>query len=248
MQLPGPHQLLGLDASHVAALPPAACIGDVSLHPEAASAFLALRALAGRDGIDLRAVSGYRSFARQLLIWNGKARGERTLLDAGEHPVDARTLSQGELLATILHWSALPGTSRHHWGSDLDVIDAAALAPGQQPVLERRWFEPGAPFERLGEWLGSVLGRGDGQEFFRPYQAYGEGVAEEPWHLSFAPLSSRCEVLFDPQLLRTVLAAADLELRELVDGCLDQLLGRYARIDPARYPDRWRPSFPRRLA
>ncbi|MFM7274732.1 MAG: M15 family metallopeptidase [Gammaproteobacteria bacterium] len=248
MQIPEPRQLLGLDAGHVAALPPAACIGDVSLHPEAGSAFLELRAHAAQDGIDLRAVSGYRSFARQLLIWNGKARGERTVLDASEQSVDVRTLSQSELLATILRWSALPGTSRHHWGSDLDVVDAAVLAPGQQPVLERRWFAPGEPFERLGEWLGAALGREDGQEFFRPYRADGEGVAEEPWHLSFAPLASRCEALFDPQLLRTVLAAAELELGGLVDGCLDGLLVRYARVDPACYPDRWRPSSRRRFA
>ena len=30
----------------------------------------------------------------------------------------------------ILCWSALPGGSRHHWGTDCDVIDAAALPAG----------------------------------------------------------------------------------------------------------------------
>jgi len=36
-------------------------------------------------------------------------------------------LRASEKIASILRWSALPGTSRHHWGTDLDIIDAKAL-------------------------------------------------------------------------------------------------------------------------
>jgi len=35
----------------------------------------------------------------------------------------------------ILHWSALPGASRHHWGTEIDVIDRAALADGRKAQL-----------------------------------------------------------------------------------------------------------------
>ncbi len=38
--------------------------------------------------------------------------------------------AEAERVAAILVWSALPGASRHHWGTDCDVIDAAALPPG----------------------------------------------------------------------------------------------------------------------
>lgn len=241
MRLPTPRQLIGLDAAHVVAMPAQACIGEVSLHPDAMAAFLVLRERAACAGLDLRAVSGYRSFERQLLIWNGKARGERRLLDEQERPVDPAVLGARELMETILRWSALPGASRHHWGSDVDVIDAAGLAPGQPPALERSWFAPGGPFERLGAWLDSALLSQDAEGFFRPYSPGGDGVAEEPWHLSFAPLSSRCERLFDAGLLRGVLAGSGIELGVLVDECLDQLLERYARVLPERYPLHWQP-------
>ena len=39
-------------------------------------------------------------------------------------------LAPDALIETILLWSALPGGSRHHWGTDVDVFDAAAVAPG----------------------------------------------------------------------------------------------------------------------
>lgn len=248
MRLPGPRQLLGLDAAHVVAMPAQACIGQVSIHPDVMTAFLTLRERAARAGIDLRAVSGYRSFERQLLIWNGKARGERALLDEQENPLDPRALGEQDLMEAILRWSALPGASRHHWGSDLDVVDAAALAPGQRPALERSWFAPGAPFARLAAWLDSMLGSEGSEGFFRPFPGGGAGVAEEPWHLSFAPLSSRCESLVDTGLLRTVLAAAGIALADLVDQQLGQLLERYARVDPARYPLAWQPRLPGALA
>jgi LAS superfamily LD-carboxypeptidase LdcB len=248
MSLPAPDQLLGLDASHVVEIPAEACIGAVSLHPEAMVAFLALRERAECAGIDLRAVSGYRSFERQLLIWNGKARGERTLLDERESPLDPRTLGKQDLIEAILRWSALPGASRHHWGSDVDVVDAAVLTPGQAAVLERSWFAPGAPYARLGAWLDATLGCEEAGVFFRPYRGDGGGVAEEPWHLSFAPLASHCESRLDPALLRRALATSGIELAGLIDQQLDQLLARYARVDPARYPRRWQPRPSRVLA
>ena len=39
-------------------------------------------------------------------------------------------LSPAERIEAILRWSALPGASRHHWGTDLDLIDAHAIQPG----------------------------------------------------------------------------------------------------------------------
>lgn len=242
MRLPTPPQLLGLDGAHVVPLPVQACIGDVCLHPDAMAAFLALRARAACVGIDLRAVSGYRTFERQRLIWNGKARGERALLDEHERPIDPSLLGPRERMEAILRWSALPGASRHHWGSDVDIVDASALGQGQAPVLERAWFAPGAPFAGLGAWLDSELGSSGDRAFFRPYGQGGEGVAEEPWHLSFAPLSSRCEPLVDVRLLRKVLAESDVELAALVDESLDQILDRYARVRPERYPRLWQPA------
>ena len=70
------------------------------------------------------------------------------------------------MIDAILTWSALPGASRHHWGSDIDVIDAAALGPGARAQLVAEEFAPGGRFERLNGWLDSNMGRFG---FFRPY-------------------------------------------------------------------------------
>jgi len=101
-----------------------------ALHREVIAPYLALRAAAAVEGIDLVAFSGFRDFDRQLGIWNGKFRGERPLQDRSGRPVDALGLSAADWVAAILWWSALPGASRHHWGTDFDVMDARALPAG----------------------------------------------------------------------------------------------------------------------
>lgn len=95
------------------------------LHPQVREAFLKLQSLAALDGIDLQLISAFRPYERQLEIWNSKARGERELLYDNGRIIDFNSLSPEDLMWTILRWSALPGASRHHWGTDFDVFDAA---------------------------------------------------------------------------------------------------------------------------
>lgn len=231
---------MGLDDGHLVDLGPAASLGPARLHPVTVQAFEALRAEAARDGIDLRVVSGFRSFDRQLLIWNAKARGERTLLDAEERELDALSLSAESCVLAILRWSALPGASRHHWGSDFDVVDAAALPPGVAPSLLAAEFSGNGRFANLGRWLDEHLEAVSAGSFFRPYDGAGSGVAREPWHLSHAPLSARCEAGFDAGILRDALADAGLAHWDTVSGMLGELLRRFARVDATRYPPPWR--------
>lgn len=240
MKTPSPEQLLGLDSSHVVPLDPEAAIGSVSLHPAAAGAFLALRREAARDGLDLRVVSGFRSFERQRLIWNTKARGERALLDADEQELNALSLPPETLVLAILRWSALPGASRHHWGSDFDIVDAAALAPGTGPSLCAADFSGGAIFGHLGAWLDERVDADPESCFFRPYDGTGGGVSREPWHLSYAPLAAHCQARFDAERLRSLLAEADLALWTTVDHWLEELVERFVSVDAARYPPPWR--------
>ena len=61
-------------------------------------------------------------------------------------------------MAAILVWSALPGASRHHWGTDLDVFDRAVQPPGEPLELLARHYEPGGRFERLGALARSAPG------------------------------------------------------------------------------------------
>ena len=86
-----------------------------------------LRALAGKQGFDLRICSSFRSFERQLAIWNNKASGLRPVLDDSGAEININQLGEWQQAQAILRWSALPGASRHHWGTDFDIYDASAI-------------------------------------------------------------------------------------------------------------------------
>ena len=222
-----PEELTGRAASHVVLL----AGFPVQVHRDVAAPFLALRAAAARDGIDLVPVSGFRDFARQCLIWNGKYRGERPLLDRRGEPLAAASLAPAARVDAILVWSALPGASRHHWGTDLDVIDAAALPPGYTPQLVPAEYAPGGPFARLEGWL-SAHAAGFG--FYRPYAQDRGGVLPEPWHLSHAALAAQAQDALDVDVLRGALAGAGLEGSEEIGARLQALHARYVlNVDPA---------------
>ncbi|HEY5265115.1 MAG TPA: M15 family metallopeptidase, partial [Steroidobacteraceae bacterium] len=121
-----PDELTGRVRTHIADVPAPQC----ALHAHVVAPFLNLRRAASADGFDLWPASSFRDFARQLAIWNGKFSGERPLLDASGQAIDAAALSPADRITAILLWSALPGASRHHWGTDVDFIDRNATAPG----------------------------------------------------------------------------------------------------------------------
>src|SRR5215510_1796293 len=120
-----------------------------ALHREVLRPFLAMRAAAAADGIDLVAFSTFRDFDRQLGIWNGKFRGERPMQDREGKPLNARELRHAGPVDAILWWAALPGASRHHWGTDFDVMDARAKPPGYKLQVIPAEYEAGGPFHRL---------------------------------------------------------------------------------------------------
>lgn len=175
-------QLTGRDRGHIVTLTEPRCL----LHAAAVRPFLAMRDAAMRDGFDLTAVSSFRDFERQRLIWNAKYRGERPARDRRGRPVRMGALDPVARVEAILLWSALPGASRHHWGSDIDVADGGVIAAGYEPRLEVEEFRRGGPFAPLSAWLNANMRRFG---FYRPYTRRGSGVQPEPWHLSYAPVS-----------------------------------------------------------
>ena len=106
-----------------------------ALHREALEAFLAMKRAAEADGVEIRVVSSFRDFAAQQRIWDGKYLGERPLYDAHGNTRDHERLDPDELIDAIVCWSAVPGGSRHHWGTDVDVIDSAAIPEGYRVRL-----------------------------------------------------------------------------------------------------------------
>jgi hypothetical protein len=200
-------------------------------------AFHALREAAQTEGLDLRAASSFRDFDRQLAIWNGKFRGERPILDRAGNQLDAASLSPEERVDAILLWSALPGASRHHWGTDFDVFDAAAMPERSQLKLVPEEYASDGPFASLTAWLDTHMHRFG---FFRPYVAPtgGEeprGVSPEPWHLSFAPLATQCLSQLTPEVLSRAIESSSIDGREIVLARIEELhrLQPYSRWNSA---------------
>ncbi len=219
-------ELTGRAATHVQQVPQL----QATLHLQAAAATVAMREAALGAGIDLAVVSSFRDFARQEAIWNAKYRGERQLLDRAECAIDPAGLDERARVDAILLWSALPGASRHHWGTDIDVVDRAALEPGQPARLIATEFAPGGPFRRLNDWLDANLHRFG---FFRPYTEDRGGVQPEPWHLSYAPVAVPALEALSPEILMEAIAASSIRGREHVLARLNELHARFvATVTP----------------
>ena len=190
-----------------------------------------MRAAAAADGIDLVACSSFRDFDRQLAIWNGKFRGERPMQDRSGRPLDPRGLAPAERVAAILWWSALPGASRHHWGTDFDVLDARTMPVGYQLRLVPAEYHAGGPFHRLSTWLDMHM---HAFGFFRPYGTDRGGVQPEPWHLSYAPVAARAQAALSVAGLREVLEGAQIEGKVQVLAALEPNYASYVQnVDAA---------------
>lgn len=195
-----------------------------AVHRDVIEPFLALKAAAAASGIDLQIVSGFRDFDAQLRIWNMKYRGERPLYDREGNVREHASLDAPQLVEAILCWSALPGASRHHWGSDIDVIDRAAMPENYRLRLLPDEFEPGAVFCRLGVWLNQNIAR---YGFFRPYDEYRGGVYPEPWHLSHAGISTAALQLLSVELIAATVRASEVLGKEQVLAQLPEIYRKY---------------------
>ncbi|MGI2258375.1 M15 family metallopeptidase [Shewanella sp. GXUN23E] len=201
----------------------------ILLTPETLAAFSAMQQAATAEGIDLRICSGYRSFERQQTIWNGKASGRRQLLDKYCQLVSPADYTEDELVQLILIWSALPGCSRHHWGTDIDVFDAAMISRDDLHLIPAEYLAAG-PCHQLYQWL---LEHAAGYGFYFPFQAGLSGVSPEPWHLSYFPQSGDYLAAFDIQQLTTLLQNSELRLKGSVLSQLDKLLDEFVyRVAP----------------
>ena len=204
-------ELTGRARTHIVDLDRPRC----ALHYAAATSFLALRDAAAQAGIDLAAASSFRDFDRQLHIWNAKWTGERPLLHRQGRPLVAASLDEAARIDAILCWSAMPGGSRHHWGTDCDLIDSAALPDGYRVQLVPEEYAPGGVFERLTPWLDENMARFG---FYRPYASAGCGAGVEPWHVSYWPVAYEAlEALTLPVLRRAVAGSALLGKEQVLE-------------------------------
>lgn len=198
------------------------------LLPEVANSWRKFQLRAREAGFKPVLVSAYRDFNRQLAIWNAKALGLRPVLDDKEVPLDMSVLSEQEKVHAIMRFTALPGASRHHWGTDIDIVDTSRMPSDyaiQLTVAETCGDGPCAEFYR---WL-------DGQDtnsidFKRPYQFDNGGIAIEPWHFSHVKMAAKCEDLMSPALIMAALESEDMALKETVLAEFDELYERYISV------------------
>lgn len=200
------------------------------LLPDVLMSLQRLQKKASGQGFDLVVASAFRSFERQLVIWNAKAEGLRPVLDDANRVVDMAGLSELERVLAIMRFSALPGASRHHWGTDIDIYDRSALADGGRVQLLPSESAVGGVFYNFHSWLDRQLAGGDCEGFYRPYNEDRGGISPEPWHLSYAPLSSRYQASLTVDVLAEAIESAEICFKSTILNNLDLLFKRFIAL------------------
>ncbi len=147
-------------------------------HKDAVEAFVRMAEDAASNGYKLKIVSAFRSFNDQKKIWEDKWTG-RTLV--GGKKLNASVPDPKARALKILEFSSMPGTSRHHWGTDFDIN-----------ALDNNYFNNTREGKRIYDWLvqhASTYG------FCQTYTKKGDetgrttGYEEEKWHWSYRPVA-----------------------------------------------------------
>ena len=195
------------------------------LHARVLPAFVNMQHAARDDGIDLCLVSSFRHFDKQCAIWNRKWRGEAALLDSKGTTLNPNSLSDVEKLHAILMWSALPGGSRHHWGSDFDVYDKHAVEQwnGKFSLVDSE-YRKGGPCFLLANWLKANMSTFG---FFRPFNGDKGGVACELWHLSHRAVATEFEQALSLAALTTAIKHSSIDGKAVVLEHIDEIYYRY---------------------
>ncbi|WP_188008847.1 M15 family metallopeptidase [Grimontia hollisae] len=193
------------------------------VHHNVKADFLKLQTAAEKAGFTLTIASSFRDFARQQMIWDNKFHGLRPILGSEGLPLDTASLSEEEKVRAILRWSALPGASRHHWGTDIDIY-ASNLLPEDVNIQLEPWEYLSGHQRPFFEWLTANM---EHFGFYLPYREDRGGVAFEPWHISHVATTQGTLDILTPDALRTVIASSDIAGRETVLNALDWIYSQY---------------------
>ena len=136
------------------------------LEKQTAISFKKMKSAAKKDGISLIIVSGARNYYSQKSIWERKFKNN-----------ESKGLNPLENARKILRYSSMPSTSRHHWGTDIDINS-----------LEPSYFESGQG-KREYDWL---VKNADRFGFCQVYTDFNNkdrdsGYQNEAWHWSYIP-------------------------------------------------------------
>ena len=188
-----------------------------SMQEEVYEAYERMRQAATKEGIEIKVVSAHRSYHRQREIWNAKY---KTLTLQGLPAKDA--------IQEIITYSTLPGTSRHHWGTDIDIIDSANPQSGDVLLAEK--FYGDGPSSALRSWMNRNAADYGFLEVYTDHPNR-KGFAHEPWHYTYHSLSKAylevltnhaiSEIAKDEQLLGRKFLDADFFKSYTTEHLLD---------------------------
>lgn len=149
---------------------------DYKLQRKAYDAFINMKEEALKSDISIKIVSSYRNFDHQNRIWERKYKS-----------FTSNGLSPQDVIKKIIEYSTIPGTSRHHWATDIDIIDAKPKQP--KNVLQAQHFESNGCYNKLKIWM-DAYANDFGFHLVYTNTIDRKGFKYEPWHYSYKPLSS----------------------------------------------------------
>jgi LAS superfamily LD-carboxypeptidase LdcB len=214
--------LTGRDPSHLIDLPE---FKNCRLTSDCASSFRKMHEDAQNDGLNIIPVSSFRNFERQLDIWNDKYLGDRPVYDNFNRPVNVNTLTGVETVYAILYWSALPGFSRHHWGTDIDIAASNLMPENYELKLNSEEYSPNGIFAPLTEWLDKNMQK---YGFFRPFvdEAHVR-VGTELWHISYRPDAEKFEKLITKDAIASIIRDSNIAGKACLINMVDELYDDY---------------------
>lgn len=196
----------------------------IGIHQKMIGAWQHMQHDANKAGFDLQIASGFRSFERQLTLWNNKFTGKSIVNNKNNQPIDLSQCNELDKIDAILLFSALPGASRHHWGTDIDIYAPNLLDNNQKLQLEPWEYQQRGPFAALSQWL---TANSQKYGFYFPYDIERGGVAIEPWHLSYAPLASRYQQQLNLKTLTNTIKHSDILAKSCI---LENLANIYKKF------------------
>ncbi len=140
---------------------------NIYLNKEVYEAFIKMSQKAKQENIDLKIVSATRTFNAQKAIWERKWKKDKK----------SKPIARAN---KILRYSSMPSTSRHHWGTDIDInsVNSSYFSSGKGKK-EYIWLKNNA--KEFG--------------FCQPYTEKGEerktGYNEEKWHWSYVKIAKQ---------------------------------------------------------
>tara|TARA_Y100000816_G_scaffold253503_1_gene205117 strand:- start:48 stop:731 length:684 start_codon:yes stop_codon:yes gene_type:complete len=196
--------LIGMDNSRIVS-------DTILLEKETYSAFIKMKNAAEKDGIIIKLVSGFRDFYRQQMIWNNKYKKF-----TNEFSLDGPTA-----IKEIIRFSTIPGTSRHHWGTEIDIIDKNF--ENEKDLLISKKYEEGGIFNSLKKWMDKNSKR------FGFYIVYDDdsnrpGFEYEPWHYTYKPVSDLYQREFLKLNLKSIISKTKVEGKEFIN---DEFIKKY---------------------